>query len=174
MRHTGVFVGIIFSVAMGSAACSRAAEERGEMQEAALAARDGAAGDEMTVTGCLTSAQDRGAYVVTADRSALASGALHSRDGETPTFTYELAGNTGELAQHVGRQVQVRGRLDEERDDEVKVDAEEKTQLPETQSGNEKVTPAIETETEMRINVRRMNVSAVTSTGAACNANQQQ
>lgn len=174
MRHTGVFVGLIFSVALGAGACSRTAEERGEMQEAALAARDGAAGEEMTVTGCLTSAADRGAFVVTADRTALTSGALHSRDGETPTYTYELTGNAGDLAQHVGRQVQVTGRLDDDRDDEVKVDRQEETKLPETQSGDEKVTPAIETETEMRINVRRMNVSSVTATGQPCAANQQQ
>lgn len=172
MRHTGVVVGMILSVALGSAACSRTAEERGEKQEAALAARDGAAGEQMTVTGCLTSAKDRGAFVVTADRTALTSGALHARDGETPTYTYELTGNTSELTQHVGRQVEVTGRLDEDRDDDVKVDREEETKLPETQSGDEKVTPAIETDTEMRINVRRLNVSAVKATGQPCSAAQ--
>jgi hypothetical protein len=135
--------------------------------------RNGAAGDELTVTGCLTSAADRGAYVVTADRTALASGALHAGDGETPTYTYELTGNTGDLASHVGRQVEVKGRLDEDRDDEVEVDQEEKTELPETQSGNETVTPAIETDTEMRINVRRLHVSSVSQTGAPCSVAQQ-
>jgi hypothetical protein len=165
--------GLICSVALGSAACSRTADERGEMQEAAIAARDGAGGDEITVTGCLTSAPDRGAFVVTADRSALASGALHAGDGETPTYTYELTGNTADLAQHVGRTVQVTGRVDDDRDDEVKVDREEKTELEERQSGDEKVTPAIETDTEMNINIRRLNVSSVTQTGAACNANSQ-
>lgn len=173
MRHTGVFVGLIFSLALGGAACSRTAEERGNAQEAALAARDGAAGDEMTVTGCLTSAADRGAFVVTADRNALASGALHAGDGETPTYTYELTGNTAELSQHVGRQVQVKGRLDKDRDDEVKVDQQEKTEMPATQSGNEKVKPAVETDTEMNINIRRLNVSSVSQTGAPCSANQQ-
>jgi hypothetical protein len=173
MRHTGVFVGLIFSVALGSAACSRTAEERGEKQEAALASRGAATGEEMTVTGCLTSAADRGAFVVTADRTALTSGALHAGDGETPTYTYELTGNTADLAKHVGRQVQVTGRVDDDRDDEVEVDREEETKLPTTQSGDEKVTPAIETDTEMRINVRRMNVSTVTETGQPCSANQQ-
>jgi hypothetical protein len=172
MRHTGVFVGVILSLAVGSAACSRAADERGETQQAAIAERGGAAGDQLTVTGCLTSAADRGAFVVTADRNALASGALRSGDGETPTYTYELTGNTGDLASHVGRQVRVVGLLDEDRDDEVKVDAEEKTELPETQSGKDTVTPAIETDTEMRINVRRLQVSSVTQTGQPCAANQ--
>ena len=172
MRHTGILVGLIFSAAMGSAACSRAADERGAQQEAAIAARDGAAGDEITVTGCLTSAADRGAFVVTADRNALTSGALHAGDGETPTYTYELTGNTADLTKHVGRQVRVTGRVDEDRDDEVKVDQEEKTELPETRSGNDTVKPAVETDTEMNINVRRLTVSSVAQTGAACGANQ--
>ena len=172
MRHTGVFVGVMISLAIGSTACSRTAEERNDAQQGAIAARDGAAGDALTVTGCLTSAPDRGAFVVTADRNALASGALHAGDGETPTYTYELTGNTGDLASHVGRQVRVVGHLDEDRDDEVKVDAEEKTELPETQSGKDTVTPAIETDTEMRINVRRLQVSSVTQTGQPCSAAQ--
>lgn len=172
MRHTGVLVGLIVSAALGSAACSQTAEDRGEMQDAAIATRDASGGEDITVTGCLTSAADRGAFVVTADRTALTSGALHAGDGETPTYTYELTGNTGELSQHVGRQVEVTGRVDDDRDDEVKVDEEQETKLPETQSGKEKVEPAIETDTEMRINVRRLNVSAVTATGQPCSTQQ--
>jgi hypothetical protein len=68
----------------------------------------------------------------------------------------------------------VTGHLDDDRDDEVKVDQEDKTELPKTQSGDDKVTPAIETDTEMRINVRRLNVSSITPTGQACSANPQQ
>jgi hypothetical protein len=173
MRHTGVFVGLIVSVALGSAACSRTAEERGETQEAALDAR-GAGGDQVTVTGCLTSAADRGAFVVTADRDALTSGALYAGDGETPTYAYELTGNTADLGKHVGQHVEVVGQLDDDRDDEVKVDQEEEVKLPERQSGDEKVTPAIETETEMEINVRRLNVASVTQTGRACGASNPQ
>ena len=116
----------------------------------------------------IPAAADRGAFVVTADRDALTSGALHSGSGETPTYTYELTGNTADLASHVGKQVQVRGRLDDDRKDEVKVDKEEETKLPETQSGKDTVTPAIETDTEMNINVRRLQVSSVTETGRAC------
>jgi hypothetical protein len=173
MRQSGVIIGLAFSLAVGSAACSRTAEERGAQQDAALAARDGAAGEEMTVTGCLTSAADRGAFVVTADRTALTSGALHAGDGETPTYTYELTGNTSDLAQHVGRQVQVTGRVDNDRDDEVKVDQEEKTELPRAQSGGDTVKPAIETDTEMNINVRRLNVSSVSQTGRPCGSDGQ-
>jgi hypothetical protein len=168
MRQSGLIIGLALSLTLGSAACSRGADDRAEMQEAALHERDKAAGDEITVTGCLTSAADRGAFVVTADRNALTSGALHAGDGETPTYTYELTGNTADLAQHVGRQVQVTGRLDEDRDDEVKVDAEEKTELPKTRSGDDTVKPAIETDTEMNIKVRRLEVSTIAPTNRAC------
>jgi hypothetical protein len=173
MRQTGLFIGLIFSVALGSAACSRTADERGEKQEAALAARDGAAGENVTITGCLSGAPDRNAFVVTADRNALTSGGLHAGSGETPTYTYELTGNVGDLSSQVGRQVEVTGRLDESRKDKAEVDDEDKTKLPEVQSGKDKVTPAIETDTEMKINVRRLHVSSVTQTGRSCQAGNQ-
>ena len=172
MQRTGLFFGVILSIAVASTACSRTAEERGEQQEAALDARpDG--GDEVTVTGCLTSAPDRGAFVVTAARDALTSGALYAGDGETPTYTYELTGNVSDLHAHVGREVEVKGRLDDDRRDEVEVDEEEKTELPERQSGDDRVTPAIETDTEMDINVRRLEVNSVAETGRACAAGRQ-
>ena len=170
MRHTGLLVGLIFSLVAGSAACSRAADEREQQQEAALAAREGTSGEEVTITGCLTGASDRGAFAVTADRNALTSGALYSGSGETPTYTYELVGNAGDLSPHVGRQVQVKGRLDEDRDDEVDVENKTKSEGARVQSGDEKVTPAIETNEEVEIKVRRLHVSSVTATGSACSA----
>jgi hypothetical protein len=160
---------LIVSVVLVAPACSKkTADERAEQQQAALAARDGAAGEEVTITGCLTASPDRDAFVVTADRNALVSGALYSGTGETPTYTYELTGNVSELPAHVGRQVEVTGLVDKKRDDEVKVDDERETKLPEVQSGKDKVTPAIETDAEMEINVRRLSVSAVKATGRSC------
>ena len=87
-----------------------------------------------------------------------------------PHATYELTGNIGDLASHVGRQVEVTGRLDDDRKDEVKVDDEQKTELPEVQSGDDTVKPAIETEMELNINVRRLAVTSVSQTGQACSA----
>ena len=168
MRQSGLIIGLALMLTLGSAACSRGADDREETQKAALAERDNTSGDEITVTGCLTSAADRGAFVVTADRNALTSGALHAGDGETPTYTYELTGNAADLAQHVGRQVQVTGRVDDDREDEVKVDEEEKTELPKTRSGDDTVKPAIETETEMDINVRRLHVASIAPTNRPC------
>jgi hypothetical protein len=168
MQRTELIIGIILSAVLALPACSRTADERADQQRAAMAARDGTPGDEVTITGCLMAAQDRNAFVVTADRNALVSGALYSGSGETPTFTYELTGNVANLAAHVGRQVEVTGRVDKSREDEVKVNDEVKTNLPETQSGKDKVSPAIETDTEVEVNVRRLTVSSMTPTGQGC------
>lgn len=168
MRYTGLFLGLIVSVATASTACSRAADERQQQQQAALATRADAGGDEVTITGCLTGAPDRGAFAVTADRNALTSGALYSGSGEVPTYTYELVGNASDLMGHVGRQVEVKGRLDEDRDDEVDVDTKAKTEGERVQSGTDKVTPAVETHEEVEIKVRRLHVASVTPTGASC------
>lgn len=167
MHRTGLMFGIIFSVAIGSA-CSRS-DERANDQNAEGAGQR-ASGDEVTITGCLSAAADRGAFVVTADRNALASGALYSGSGGTPTYTYELTGSTDDLAAHVGRQVEVKGRLDDDRKDDVQVSKEEKTDLPEVQSGDRTVEPTITTETELDINIRRLQVASVTSTGQGCQA----
>ena len=163
MHRTGLLIGLIFSVGIGSA-CSRAADEPLADQDPSPTAT----GNEITVTGCLTSAPDRDAFVVTAARDALTSGAIYSGAGGTPTYTYELMGNTADLTAHVGRQVEVTGRLDDDRDDEVDVDEEDKTELPKVQSGDRAVEPSIETDTEMEINVRRLAVATVEPTGQPC------
>ena len=169
MYRTGLLLGIIFSVALGSA-CSRTADEpeASARDSATGAAVDSATGDQVTVKGCLTAAPDRAAFVVTADRDALTSDAIYAGSGGTPTFTYELMGNTGDLASHVGRQVEVTGRLDNDRKDDVDVDDKAKTALPQVQSGDRKVEPTIKTDTEVDINVRRLEVAKVTPTGQAC------
>jgi hypothetical protein len=167
MRLSGLFIPIVCGVALTATACGRA-EERKATQEAALATRAQTTGKEVTVTGCLTSAPDRGAFVVTADRNALASGALQSGSGEVPTYTYELVNASGDLTPHVGRQVEVKGHLDPDRDDEVDVDTKDKTKEPPTRVGGDTVTPAVETRSEIEIQVRRLHVVSTTPTGQPC------
>ena len=167
MRRTGLFLGTIIVTVLASVACGRNADERARAQEAALAA-DATKGDEVTITGCLSSTADRGAFVVTADRNALTSGALYANSGETPTYTYELTGKTADLAAHVNQQVEVTGQLDDDRKDQAKADQEETTKHPEVQSGKDKVSPAIEMDTELEINVRRLAVASVKPTGRPC------
>lgn len=165
MRRTGLIVALIGTVALVSACAGP--EQREEQQEAALAVGDRMSGETVTVTGCLTSTPERDAFVVTAARDALTSGALYSGDGEVPTYTYELVGNAADLSQHVGTQVEVHGEITDSRD-EVKVDQEEETAHEPRRSGDDTVTPAIETDTEAEINVRRLQVSTVTPTGQPC------
>jgi len=166
MRRTGLFL-VIMALAFAPAACSRDSDTK---TQANAGVDDSTAvdGEMIAVTGCLTGAPDRNAFVVTADRNVLTSGALYSGSGEVPTYTYELVGGA-DLAQHVGRQVEVKGRLGE-RDDEVDIETENKTELPQARSGDDKVTPAIETNEEIEINIRRIHVLSITPTGAGCTA----
>jgi hypothetical protein len=168
MRRIGLVLGLISSVGLVLSGCNRTAENRSEQQRAALEEQGQLPGDQIKVTGCLTSAPDRNAFVVTPDRDALATSTLTATQGEAPTFTYELAGDTSNLPAHVGQQVAVIGRLDDARKDEVDADDESEVKLPATQSGNDTVTPAIETKTEVEIKVRRLDVSAVMPTGKPC------
>src|SRR5687768_1692344 len=108
-RH---ILSLLLAAGLGAAACSG----RDDSEQAITG--EPVSGDHVTVTGCLTGAADRAAFVLTADRSALTSGALYSGSGEVPTYTYELVGGN-DLAAHVGRKVSVKGRLDDDRDDEV-------------------------------------------------------
>ena len=167
MRLSGFHLPIVLGIAITAVACGRAEQRRAD-QSAALDSRAQQTGDEVTITGCLTSAPDRGAFVVTADRNALASGALHSGSGEVPTYTYELVDSTADLSPHVGRQVEVKGRLDRDRDDEVDIEAKDKSKESPTRVGNDTVTPAVETKEEIEINVRRLHVLSATPTGQPC------
>ena len=162
MRATRNVFWLLIAAAIGAGACSG----RDDDSKQAVPG-DPVRGDDVTVTGCLTGASDRQAFVLTADRNALTSGALYSGSGEVPTYTYELVGS-GDFSSHVGQKVTVKGRLDEGRDDEVDAEAKSKVELPATRSGDDKVTPAVETNEEVEIRVRRLQVQAITPTGASC------
>ena len=167
MRLSGSCLPIILGLAVTATACGRANERRAE-QTAALETRAQQTGKEVTITGCLSAAPDRGAFVVTADRTALASGALYSGAGEVPTYTYELVDSSADLSPHVGRQVEVKGYLDADRNDEVDVEEKDKSKEPQARVGNDTVTPAIETKEEIEIMVKRLHVVSTTPTGQPC------
>ena len=166
MRLSGSHLLIISSLALAPAACNRADERRAQ-QEAAFDVRANATGKEITVTGCLTAAPDRGAFVVTADRDALTSNALYSGSGEVPTYTYELVDPPADLSPHANRQVAVKGYLDD-RDDEVDVEVKDKTREAPARVGNDTVTAAVQTKEEIDINVRSLQVISTTPTGRPC------
>ena len=111
-----------------------------------------ATGQEVTVTGCLTAAPDRAAFVVTADRNALMSGAMHSGSGEVPTYAYELVDSSADLSPHVG------GRS-KSRASRSPIATKKWTSMPgqdqgaADESGRDTVTPAVETKPEIEIKV---------------------
>ena len=85
-----------------------------------------------------------------------------------PTYTYELVDSTADLSPHVARQVEVKGHLDADRDDEVDVDARDKTKEPPARVGNDTVTPGRRDEAEIEIKVERLHVVSATPTGQPC------
>ena len=169
MRLLSCSLPIILGVAVVSAGCNRD-ETRRENQQAALDKAAQMAGKEITVTGCLTAAPDRAAFVLSADRNALTSGAIYSGSGEVPTYTYELVDSSANLSPHVGRQVEVKGHLDPDRDDETDVVEKDKTSEPPRKVGGDTVTPAVETQQDLEIKVRRLRVISATATGQPCSS----
>ena len=167
MRALGISSLVILTMAVGSAACSREGKEAA--QHPAATADAAGSGDEITVTGCLTGAPDRTAFVVTPQADALTTSTLRSGQGEVPTYTYELVGKpgTGDLQAYVGRQVEVKGRLDSTKDS-AHVETKDKVEVPQTSGRDDKVTPAIETKEEVDIKARRLHVTSVTPTGSPC------
>jgi hypothetical protein len=163
MQRNDLGLALVLVATIGVGACSRGngdverADNRGSAVET-----DG----QTTVTGCLTGAPDGNAFVVTASRDALASTTLNRTTGEVPTYTYELRGGT-DLAAHVGREVEVKGRLDKDRSDEVDVDNRGASQPAAAQAGQE-AKGEVKTREEIEIKVRRLDVTSVRPTGAAC------
>ena len=166
MRLFSCSLPIVLGIAVVSAGCNRS-EIRRANQEAALDKAAQMSGKEITVTGCLTAAENRDAFVLSADRNALTSGALYAGSGEVPTYAYELVGTSTDLARHAGKQVEVKGWLDK-RDDETDVVAKDKTTEPPRKIGDDTVTPAIETQQDLEIKVRRLHVISTVETGQPC------
>jgi hypothetical protein len=61
----------------------------------------------------------------------------------------------------------VKGTLVEQANRDVDVDTNEKSTMPSSQAGRD-ATPAVETDAEVELRVRRLQVSSVVPTGASC------
>lgn len=162
---------LIIGLTAVAVACSDAG--RDAAQHPAAVGDAARSGEDITITGCLTAAPDRGAFVVTALPTPLASSTLRATQGEVPTYAYELAGAQaqGDLNALVGKEVAVRGTL-ADRDDSTSVEQDDKVELPERRVGDDKVTPAIETTQEVDVTVRRLQVASVSATGGMCPSGQ--
>jgi hypothetical protein len=164
MDRTGVFLPLVLTFVVATAACGgdRAATEYPQ----AAGETASVDGRLITITGCLTGAPERDAFVLSADRTAMTS-ALPTA-GDARTYTYQLVGVSADLAAHVGQQVEVRGRLERGAEDDVQTETSDTRELPETTAGGRTVSPAVETTESVDIRLRRLHVDTVTPTGAAC------
>ncbi len=131
--------------------------------EAITDERTGGRPEVMTVTGCLSSAEGR--YVLTALEGATGPGS-----GQAATETYQLTDADERLRDHVGKQVRVNGEAEPARIAEVREStppAATATGTAGNQSGNQ---PSVSSETQTRLELRRMSVMSVMPTGEDCPA----
>jgi hypothetical protein len=153
MRRISLFSAFVLTASVAAAGCGRdeakPAVPPAEVQTQAVQP----ANQPTTINGCLKAGDAQGMYVVTAAQTA----------GSPDTATYQLVGNTGvNLADHIGRRVQVSGIVRETGELESRARAE--TAKPEATSGTAK--PVVETKTEVKI--KRLEVSSVQPTGDRC------
>jgi hypothetical protein len=126
----------------------------------------GCGGDEKTVEVRPTAVTEVGCLTARGDQFVLTD--LERGEGETTTDTFQLAGNDAELRQHVGKQVRVTGEAEEPR---VAVVQESTPAPPETPRGTTgRGDPKVSTQSETRLETRRLSVSSVEPTGASCAA----
>jgi hypothetical protein len=105
----------------------------------------------MTVTGCLRAGEAANTFVLTA------AGA----EGTAEPATYELVGTSVQLTDHIGDRVEVTGTLESEQDLRSRTSATE-AEKPKGTTG----TPVVETQT--KVEIRRLEVSAVRPISGDC------
>jgi hypothetical protein len=135
-----------------SAACG------GERREA-RDARESEEDVRVTETGCLTAKGDQ--FVLTD---------LEGSEGASATETFQLIGNETELRKHVGKQVRVNGQAEPAQVAVVRESTpppSDKQQPTGTAGSTE---PSVSTETQTRVEVRKLTVASLEPTGAACDA----
>ena len=159
------FTSLVMTLAMTVmlTACRDGNERRPENLQADATAPSG---PEVSVTGCLTAGRDASAFVLTAARDSLATGTLQASRGEVPTYTYELVGAPADLTPHVGKQVEVRGRIDPDVKESVDVEAKTRDEQPAVRAGQDSA--RVETRQEIEIDVRRLYVLSTTPTDRRC------
>ena len=122
--------------------------------------------DPISVQGCLTAGPEQENFVLTAASTPMTTTTARVAGQTQPTFTYELVGGQN-LGQHVGQQVTVRGRLDDEKDD-AEFEQQRESAVDEPTPRGE--TPTVTSTEQVEVEVRRIFVEGVEGTGQACNA----
>jgi hypothetical protein len=106
----------------------------------------------LTEVGCVTTAEDR--YVLTS----------HESGDRTATELYELIGTPDDLRAHVGREVLVTGEAEPARIAEVR---ETGAATPVGTAGSD-AGAQVRTESQVRLETRKLRVVSVTPTGDQC------
>jgi hypothetical protein len=105
----------------------------------------------MTVTGCLRAGEAADTFVLTAAAA----------EGTAEPATYELVGTSAQLRDHIGDRIEVTGTLASEQDLRSRTSAAEQDKAKGTTG-----TPVVETQT--KVEIRRLEVSAVRSISGDC------
>ena len=148
--HGGLTLAVLLS-AFAATACSNEPEFGGSDSESVVS-RNRA--EPMTIAGCLRAGTGTNTFVLTTAQAA----------GQPEAATYNLAGAEGiSMQEHVGQQVQVTGTLVAE----TQI-VREGTTAPQEKVEGTTGTPSVQTKTEM--DVKRMDVTAVTPMGRKCEA----
>jgi hypothetical protein len=157
---------LLITVAVSACAPDRPGETDAPAPEANRPV--GGPSDGVTVAGCLTGGPD-GRFVLTAAPDAGVTAAARAGMGERDTFSYVLVGGSN-LGQHVGKRVEVSGTLAGRRQE---IEAETRTEGTARPSGSTdaREQPKVETTTEVDVEVRQLNVSAIRELAPTCTIN---
>jgi hypothetical protein len=141
----------ILLLASAATACTNEPEYGGADTESVVS-RNRA--EPMTVAGCLRAGTGTNTFVLTTSQTG----------GQVEAATYNLTGTeNSKMQEHVGQQVQVTGTLVAE----TQI-VREGTTAPQEKAQGTTGTPSVDTKTEM--DVKRMDVTAVTPMGRKCEA----
>lgn len=149
--HTRLGLATLFVAVAAAGACSR--EEPAAPPAQAQTQSVQKPNVPTLVTGCLRVGEGTETFVLTSSQAA---------DGMTPA-TYQLNGSAGvNLADHVGKRIEVAGVLREQ----AQIATSESKQPAEDRAKGTSGTPSIQTSTQLSI--RQLDVTSVKSAGGDC------
>jgi hypothetical protein len=160
-RATATWCAVLGTVATFAVAAAPAFSQ----QSAGDRAQRGRDHQQLTVTGCLTAGAGAQRFVLTPIKKDPLSSEMETRTTDVaPTYTYELIGGR-DLKPHVGQIVNVTGRLDRDYEKEAEVVKRER-ETPAGKRGD--TTSRVETKEKAELEIRRLQVQTVDSTGKSC------
>jgi hypothetical protein len=122
--------------------------------------------DTVTITGCLSTADD-GRFALTAAPDAGVSTAARAMDNERDTHSYVLIGGD-DLRAHLGKRVEVTGTLTGKTRDMEQETSKKTEAAPATAGGD---TPTVKTTEDIDVEVRQLNVRQVRDVAPTCVVN---